>query len=115
MTEQERVKKLEEILADQEFVKKLLGIETAEEVQQALKEKGVELSLEEINEIHRQIIQQLESGEELDKEQLKNVAGGCGVLLSAISLGVKALCTGAGITAAASGISLTDKLTRGRW
>ncbi len=115
MTEQERVKKLEEIFADQEFVKKLLGIETAEEAQQALKEKGVDLSLEEINEIHKQMIQQLEGGEELDKEQLKNVAGGCGVIGSAVSLGLKALFTGTGITVAASGISLADTLTRGRW
>ncbi len=114
MKEQERVKKLEEILADQEFVKKLLGIETAEEVQQALKEKGVELSLEEINEIHKQIIQQLESGEELDKEQLKNVAGG-GVIRTGVSLVRKFLSTAAGWTLTTSAVAAADSKTRGRW
>lgn len=108
MTDQERVKRLEEIFADQEFTRKTLEMETAEEVQQALKDKGVDLSVEEINGIWKGVMQQLESGEELGKEQLKNVGGGvAGILIFG------GICTA--ITAAATAIGYTDKKTRGRW
>ena len=76
MNEQEKAKKLQEALADKAFAEKVLGLETAEEVQSALRDKGVELSVQEICDIRKGLAQQLESGEEIDPEQLKNVSGG---------------------------------------
>lgn len=76
MTEQLRVEKLKEILSDQAFVEKLLGMETAQEVQKALKDKGVEMTVEEIEEVQNQLLRMGEEADELKKDQLKNVAGG---------------------------------------
>lgn len=76
MTEQEKAKKLQEVFADEAFAEKIFALETAEEVQTALKEKGLELSAQEIGDIRDALVNQTESGEELDPEQLKKAAGG---------------------------------------
>ena len=75
--------------ADEAFVKDLFKLETAEEVQAALKEKGVELTEEEalsIREFFEKVksgeisAEQLESGE-LSEEMLGQVAGGRSLVL----------------------------------
>ena len=76
MTDEQRAEKLKEVLSDQAFAVKILELGTAEEVQQALKAKGVELSVEEINALREEILRQAEGGEELDKDCLKAVSGG---------------------------------------
>ena len=76
MTEQEKAKKLQEVFADEVFAEKIFALETAEEVQTALKEKGLELSVQEIGDIRDALVNQTESGEELDPEQLKKATGG---------------------------------------
>ncbi len=107
MNDQERITKLKEAFADQEFAKKILEMETAEEVQSALKGKGVDLSVEEIKAIHNQLVRQLESGEDLDKDQLKNVAGGFVI--------TTAMAVGAAISAAVQATALGLHLGRVRW
>ena len=108
MSEQEQAKKLQEVFADKSFAEKLLGLDTAEEVQAALKDNGVELSTQEIVGIRDVLVKQLESGEEIAPEQLKNVAGGfaittiCSIIFAAIG-------------GAAGAASQTHKWTRGRW
>ena len=42
------LERMKEVLADEAFVKRLFSLETAEEVQEALLQKDVELTLEEI-------------------------------------------------------------------
>ena len=85
------IEKIKEIFADEAFVKGLFELETAAEVQAALKEKGVEISEEEILGIH-DLLGKVESGEisveqmeqwaaqvesgELSDEMLEQVAGG---------------------------------------
>ncbi len=97
---------LKKVLADEEFVKSLLELESAEEVQAALKEKGVELTLADIGIIQKA----LESGSEgeLDEADLEQVAGGS-ITLAAV--GAIASIVGAVL----SGASLTHSLTRRRW
>ena len=85
------LEKIKEIFADETFVKGLFELETAAEVQAALKEKGVEMSEEEILGI-RELLIKVESGEisveqleqwatqaergELSEELLEQVSGG---------------------------------------
>ena len=85
------MEKMKEVFSDEAFVKNLFGLETAAEVQAALKEKGVELTEEEILGIRdllgkvesdeisveqlEQWAAQVESGE-LSDEMLEQVAGG---------------------------------------
>lgn len=76
MINQEKVAKLEKILADKAFVDKVLGIETAEDVQKALNEKGLELSMEEIYDIRDAWTKQAEGADEIDAGDLRKVAGG---------------------------------------
>ena len=99
------MEKIKEVFADEAFVKSLLELETAAEVQAALQAKGMELTEEEILKL-REFILKVESGEipaeqveqwtaqmesgELPEELLEQVAGGvvlttgalvaCGVL-----------------------------------
>ena len=98
------IEKIKEIFADEAFVKGLFELETAAEVRVALKEKGVEMSEEEILGI-RDLLIKVESGEisaeqaeqwskqaesgELSEELLEQVAGGlAGTTILAIYLGI---------------------------
>jgi hypothetical protein len=81
------IEKIKAAFSEEAFVKALAKLETAAEVQAALKEKGVELSEEESaaildlilkvknGEITREQFCKAEDGE-LDDEQLEKVAGG---------------------------------------
>ena len=109
MTEQEKVTKLKEVFADKAFTEKVLGLETAEDVQAALKDKGIDLSTEEINGIQTDLAKQLEGGEEIGAEQLKNVAGG--FIITAGIVGAVASCIGAG----AGLTSMVHTVTNRRW
>ena len=98
------MEKMKEIFADEAFVKSLFELESAGEVQAALKEKGVELTEEQILGI-RDLLGKVESGEisveqaerwskqaesgELSDEMLEQVAGGlAGTTILAIYVGV---------------------------
>ena len=98
------IEKIKEIFADEAFVKGLFELESAAEVQAALKEKGVEMSEEEILAV-RDLLAKMESGEisveqaeqwskqaesgELSDEMLEQVAGGlAGTTILAIYVGV---------------------------
>ncbi len=69
--------KIQEILKDKKFSSQVLKMETPEEVQKAFKQKGIELSLEEIgivgDLVNRMIARNSTS---LSEEDLKKIAGG---------------------------------------
>ena len=108
MNEQQKVEKLKEIFADKAFAEKVLSLDTAEEVKKELDAKGLELTVEEIGEIQKSVAKQLESGEEMDPEQLKNVAGGFGIITALIVDAIIIAASGA----AAAGV---HRATRRRW
>jgi hypothetical protein len=68
------IENVKEVFSDEAFVKELFEMETASQVQAALKEKGIELTEAEILEI-RDTLAKVESGE-LTEDMLENVAGG---------------------------------------
>lgn len=101
---------LKEVLSDTEFAKSLIELETPQQVQAALKEKGVDLSIADITAIQNVLAQQEEG--ELSEDDLENVAGGSLTIMAAIGI--------AGIISAAIGgtVSLGNKVhqwTRSRW
>ena len=53
--------------------------ETAEDVQKFLASKGVEISIEEINQIQAQLVKVSENDEEISDDELGQVAGGFSV------------------------------------
>lgn len=92
--------RLKEVLADEEFVKDLVAMEEPEQVQDALEDKGVPVTTDEILRI-RDLMKKLESGEismekveaaangELSEEELEEVAGGIVVeMLAGIVFGI---------------------------
>ena len=108
------MEKMKEIFADEAFVKSLFELESAGEVQAALKEKGVELTEEQILGI-RDLLGKVESGEisveqlengELPEELLEQVSGGSIIAVAAVIGGFAAL------TGLLYGVA--DALTR-RW
>lgn len=75
---EERVIKLQKIFeGNTDLLKEMLALETAEEVQGFLKDRGLEFSLEEIDAFKTALVKALERGsDELSDEELENVAGG---------------------------------------
>lgn len=69
----ENKEKFKELLQDEDFVAKLLEMQTPEEVQKAFKTSGVEIKLDEVNEILREL--NLIIGLASD-EDLNNIVGG---------------------------------------
>ena len=104
--------KMKEIFADEAFVKSLMELESAAEVQEALKEKGIELTEDDIMAL-RDIILKVEEGEisreqleswaaqaedgEITEEMLELVSGG--LLISSLLIGIA-------ITTAATGVAV---------
>jgi hypothetical protein len=68
--------KAKEIFSDATFVTSLLKLETHEEVQKALKARGLEVSLEEIKAIGDVLEKTAENGGKLSEAELENVAAG---------------------------------------
>lgn len=68
--------RLNELVQNEVFMKRLLALETDVEVQALLAENDVELSLDEIKFIKKQVEARLNGQEELDEEDLANVVGG---------------------------------------
>ena len=66
--------KLTEIFSDREFVKSFFEPKNEEEVQKVLKEKGINLSLQEIQKMREMLIQKKNG--ELSNEELEAVSGG---------------------------------------
>lgn len=122
------MEKIKEVFTDTEFVQELFQLETLQEVQQALSEKGVDLTNEEISTI-RECLIKIESGEispelveklvnrsseeELSEEELELISGGflgfgtafvltVGEILKevflAVGLGAAAATAGGGVT-----------------
>ena len=129
------IEKMKAVFADEVFVKNLFELETAAEVQAALKEKGVELTEEEILGI-RDLLAKMESGEisaeqaeqwakqaesgELPDELLEQVSGGEFVILAAVTVGIgtflKWIGIGVAVGAAAGGAAAgTVDAVRRRW
>ena len=82
-------------------------METAEEVQAALKEKGLDLSIDDILKIQKTLTSQ-ENGE-LSEDEMENVAGGFAITAGIVSA---IACV---IGATASGGTFVHTFTRGRW
>ncbi len=113
MNDNEKIAKVKEIFADKDFVAKVMEMETAEEVQAAVKAQGVELTLEEIEATKAELANQLENpdSDEISDEQLENVAGGFAVttIVCAAIIGAGAI---GGIASLAKGV---HEWTRRRW
>jgi predicted ribosomally synthesized peptide with nif11-like leader len=103
--------RVKEVFADEAFVKSLLELETPEEVQSALKARGIEASREEILSARDALVKAAEKGGALSEEELENVAGGFLPLIPIMIAG--AIAGGAGVVA--GGSALTHVLTKGKW
>ena len=69
--------KIQEILKDKEFSSQVLKMETPEEVQKAFKQKGIELSLNEIGIVGDLVNRMIaKNSTYLSEEDLKEIAGG---------------------------------------
>ena len=120
------IEKMKEVFSDEAFVKGLFELESAAEVQAALKEKGIEFSEEEIISIRDFLLKvekgditkeqlekwtvQLEDGE-LSEEELEIVAGGIALETVGFVVGC-AIIAYAGVTFLT--LSIMDAVER-RW
>lgn len=98
--------KIKEVFSDEAFVTSLLEMEEAPEVKNALADKGIELTLEEIEALRLQLGK---ADGELGEEDLENVSGGFAITLTAVAaiFGI--------IGGTASAGSFVHTVTRRRW
>ena len=125
------MEKMKAVFADEAFIKQLFELETAAQVQAALKERGVELTEEEILGI-RDLILKVERGEisaeqlekwaaqeengELSEEALEQVAGGSIIGTIIAIIGTKAAITGlVTVVGAALGVGGAAAADRHGW
>ena len=75
---------LEKLLSDEAFASTLVAMQSAEEVQAALNAKGLDLSIEEINNLAKALNEASASDKDLTEEELDSVAGGiyCGPIIN---------------------------------
>jgi hypothetical protein len=106
MSEQE----IRDIFSDEAYVSSLLALDTAEEVQASLAEKGVDLTAEEITKLLDSIQNYTESDGELSEASLETVTGG--VLAELIMIIVLGLLVGTGV---GGGVGLITNAVRRRW
>ncbi|MEM1483407.1 hypothetical protein V6615_00860 [Oscillospiraceae bacterium PP1C4] len=104
----ENMEKIKKLFDDEAFVGQMLSYEDPKEVQLALEEKGISISIDEIisighllekyqrGELSEEVLQKAADGE-LSDEELENVAGGSFIfmVILMVSLGV-GLAAGAG-------------------
>lgn len=86
---------VKQVFADEEFVKGLFQLDTPQEVQAALREKDIELSVDEIAKIRDILVKRFESDGELSDEELEMVSGG--FLIELVSIAVIASMVGTGL------------------
>jgi hypothetical protein len=103
--------KAKEVFSDEAFVASLFKLDTPEEVQKALKTKGLEASLDEILAFRRIIEKAIEKGGELSEDELEKVAGGFSAPFIAWGPIAIGLVAGAAGTAAIA----TQHFLRSRW
>lgn len=101
---------IKEVFSDEAFVKSLSELETAEEVQAALKEKNLDFSLEDIAEMQTALTKRL--NDELPEDELENVAGGFAISATIIAVGIAAGSVGAALFSTGS---FVNEVTRRRW
>jgi len=92
MNQQEKEQLIKEIFSDEEYVKGLIALETPEEVQASLQEKGLEITVEEINTM-KDLLSKMNDGE-LSDEDLESVSGGCVAVLIGCGAAVAATAVG---------------------
>ncbi len=107
---------IRKVFGDEQFVKGLFELATPEEVQAALQQKDLSLSVEEIVKIRELLLKRMEAGAELSEEELESVTGGVGVTILIISLMIGAVVLGvvAGAGAVGGAYIVNDK-TNGTW
>lgn len=110
---------IKDVFADEEFVKRLLCLETPQEVQAVMSGKGIDLTVDQIVKIKELIIKRLDAGRELSEEELEDVTGGsilvAGLTLAAIT-GVAGILAG-GLVAGSTVFAawMTDIGTNHTW
>ncbi len=65
-------------MKDQTFLEKIIGLKTIEEVQSAFKERDVDVSIEELENLKKLILKLKDSNGELTEEELEKYFGGAG-------------------------------------
>ena len=99
--------RIREVFSDKEFLAELISMEIPEEIQAALAEKNIDFTIDEICTIKKLVelsLEKAEAGEELNEEELSEIAGGNPLIFIPI-----VLVLGFGGT---YGVSTA---TRGRW
>jgi len=112
---------IREAFRDEEFIKGLFVLETPQDVQAALSEKNISLSVEEIVKIRELLIKKVESAGAISDEELEGVAGGVigfSAMLIISSIAMAGVFAGGGVVigaGVAGGAWLSDWATGGKW
>lgn len=79
------------LMEDKSFVVDMLSQETAEDVQNLFQKNGVDVSMEEVNELGKVLNHLENSGDELSEESLESISGGFAITGAAVLAVAKAV------------------------
>lgn len=108
---------IRQVFQDEEYVKKLFAMETPGEVQAALVEREISLTVDEIIQVRDFLMKKMRAGEELSEADLESVTGGVATaVVVGLILGtfVLSMIPGFAIGLTAGGIATNDA-TGGKW
>ena len=93
---------IKEVFSDEAYVKSLFESESWEAAQASLKERGIDLSIEELKQLVD--LMQKKTNDELSEDELENVSGGItfSVMVTLIAAGAATVLTAGGFALAAS-------------
>ena len=95
--------RIKEVFSDEDFKKRLMELETVEDIKSAINEKGLDFSEEDIVVLQKSI-SALKSKNDLTLDELDNVAGGLVITGTAVGIAVGVLAGGVGVGAAVGAI-----------
>ncbi|MDR1627461.1 MAG: hypothetical protein LBR79_01645 [Oscillospiraceae bacterium] len=114
--------KIKEKLKNKDFLKKIIGLETKEEVKKAFSEEGLEISEQEVEEIGEYINACVDKLSKMPEDDLEKISGGLSTVYSALFDSAMFVKTGLGLkydtaedVAAAGAFAATAVTAVGIW
>ncbi|MBO6159512.1 MAG: hypothetical protein J6P72_09700 [Firmicutes bacterium] len=70
------MERLNQLLEDKAFIEKMMSLDTKEEVKEIFNANGVDFTMEDVEEMAKELERAAEAGDEINESALEDVAGG---------------------------------------
>ncbi|MBO6159500.1 MAG: hypothetical protein J6P72_09640 [Firmicutes bacterium] len=78
------MERLNQLLEDKAFVEKMMSLDTKEEVKEIFNANGVDFTMEDVEDMAKELERVSEAGDEISEDALEDVAGGFAITLAGV-------------------------------